>query len=315
MSNSDLENNVVRVGRKPMVSMSHSRRSLTGTMDGGRTILTRKQNVVVGRPATANMTKMPTMGNGSMANTNSQMRQQMMAQQTNQPQLRQATQNDMSAMQKNQLQQLAAARMAQQREMAKMQQEKVQQAKMSSQEMKQEAISKVLNRVSKTEPKKKNNKTKVHFGFKRIVLATFCAAVAVFAIVYFVNLNAPNISLKVAAMQSGIEATYPAYVPRDFSLSDITSENGKVVLSFKNSSANESFTITEESSSWDSNALLSNFVKSEYGDCYTIIREQGLTLYVCDSNAAWVNSGVVYKLKTISGSLSKKQIKSIAVSL
>ena len=60
---------------------------------------------------------------------------------------------------------------------------------------------------------------------------------------------------------------------------------------------------------------MTNFVQDEYGENYTVIREQGLTIYVSGSNAAWVNGGVVYKIKTTSGSLTNKQIKSIATSL
>ena len=168
----------------------------------------------------------------------------------------------------------------------------------------------------------KNNKTKkadghmkMHVGFGRVLLALSCAAVAVFAIVYFVNLNMPDISLRVAAMQTGIEATYPNYVPRDYSLTDITSEDGKIILNFKNYGTNGSFSLVEEKSSWDSNALLANYVKVTFSDSYSTVREQGLTLYIDGSDAAWVNGGVVYKLDTTSGSLTKKQIKSIATSL
>lgn len=162
---------------------------------------------------------------------------------------------------------------------------------------------------------KKSNLSKAYFGFGRVMLAFGCAVVAVFAIVYFVNMSMPDLSLRVAAMQTGIEASYPSYVPRDYTLSDITSEDGKIVLNFKNSTDNSAFSIIEESSSWDSNALLTNYVQDAYGDDYTILREQGLTIYVNGSNACWVNGGVVYKLKTTQGTLTKKQIKSIAVSL
>lgn len=181
-------------------------------------------------------------------------------------------------------------------------------------EIKETAIKKAILNASKKEvPKKKS--VHVRFGLKRVLLAMSCAAAAVFAIVYFVNLNAPNVSLKVAAMQTGIEATYPSYIPRDYSLSDITSESGKITLNFKNPSTDAAFSIVEETSSWDSNALLNNFVRGTYGDNYTTIREQGLTLYISGSNATWVNGGIVYKLTTTSGSLTKKQIKAIAVSL
>ena len=189
--------------------------------------------------------------------------------------------------------------------------------KVSAKELKDRAIKKALAAASITEEEqpKMKSKAKMQFGFGRLVLAMSCAAVVVFAIVYFVNLNMPDISLKVAAMQTGISASYPSYVPRDYSVSSITSENGKITLNFKNSKTDEAFSLVEESSSWDSNALMRNYVQPEYKDNYSIVREQGLTLYIGDQGAAWVNGGIVYKLNISSGSLTNKQIRSIAVSL
>ena len=187
--------------------------------------------------------------------------------------------------------------------------------------IKEQEIQKALATAKKVDApatkakKKASKKSQVHFGFGRIMLAMACAAAAVFAIVYFVNLNAPDISLKVAAMQTGIEASYPSYVPRDFNLSDITSENGKVTLNFRNASTGDAFSIIEEKSSWDSNALLTNYVKDAFGSDYATIKEQGLTLYIGGGNAAWVNRGVVFKIRVSAGLLTKKQIRSIAVSL
>lgn len=198
--------------------------------------------------------------------------------------------------------------------------------KLTAKEIKDREIKKALAsaaQVSKSTEETANSKKqgeaqkmgKVHFGFGRVLLAMSCAAVAVFAIVYFVNLNMPDLSLRVAAMQTGIDASYPSYVPRDYSLSDITSEDGKVTLNFKNSATGDAFSLIEEASSWDSNALLSNYVVAEYGEDYATIKEQGLTLFTRGSDACWVNGGVVFKLKTLSGSLTKKQIKAIATSL
>ena len=183
-------------------------------------------------------------------------------------------------------------------------------------EIKENEIRKAVRTTNSTVKKSKSNRNyRVNFGFKRILLALACASAAVFAIVYFVDLNAPNISLKVAAMQVGIDATYPSYVPRDYNLSDITAENGKVTINFKNPNTEDSFSVTEESSSWDSTALLNNYVRDEYGDEYTTIREQGLTLYMDGRSACWVNGGVMFKIKVTSGSLTKKQITTIAKSL
>lgn len=196
--------------------------------------------------------------------------------------------------------------------------------KLSAKELKDRAIQKALATAAapasqeemKNEKKAKAKSSgKMHFGMGRVFLALSCAAAAVFAIAYFVNMNMPDISLKVAAMQTGIDAAYPNYIPRDFRISSITSENGKITLEFVNDNTKDAFSLIEEKSSWDSNALLNNFVKDAYGDKYDTVREQGLTLYINESNAAWVNGGVVYKLETTSGSLTNKQIRSIAVSL
>ena len=194
-------------------------------------------------------------------------------------------------------------------------------SKVSANELKERAIQKALasannlNTEEQVQVEETQKKTHMHFGFGRVMLALGCAAAAVFAIVYFVNLNMPDISLKVAAMQTGINASYPGYVPRGYSISSITSEEGFVTLDFVNSSTGEAFTIYEEKSSWDSNALETNFVKNSFGDKYNIVREQGLTIYISGNDAAWVNGGIFYKLKTTSGTLTNKQIRSIATSL
>ena len=192
----------------------------------------------------------------------------------------------------------------------------------TAKEMKEQAIKKAMssaNKVESTKSKKVKKSKKVssgmHFGFGRVLLALTCASVAVMAIVYFVNLNMPDISLSVAAIQNGMKVVYPNYIPRDYSVSSVTSEEGKVTMTFDNAAENKSFSLIEESSSWDSNALLANYVKSTYGENYTVVKEQGLTLYISGSNAAWVNGGNVYKITADNGVLTNKQIKSIAVSL
>ena len=183
----------------------------------------------------------------------------------------------------------------------------------SAKELKEQAIKKALASAANHTPEKKE-KTRLHFGVGRMLLALSCASVVVFAIVYFVNLNMPDMSLKVAAMQTGINATYPSCVPDGFSITSISSEDGKIALSFHNENSDDNFVLEEEESSWDSGALLTNYVKKEFNADYSSVREDGLTIYIDDSHAAWVNGGIVYKIKIISGTLTKKQIRKIAVS-
>jgi hypothetical protein len=126
----------------------------------------------------------------------------------------------------------------------------------------------------------------------------------------------PDLSVQVASMQAGIDAKYPSFIPSGFQLSGVsTDKSGPIRLEFT-SSNNTSFTLTEEKSAWDSNALLNNYVKGAWGEDYAVVREQGITIYISNSDAAWVNGGICYKLASQSAdALTKQQIKSIVTSL
>lgn len=219
-------------------------------------------------------------------------------------------------------------RTAHTRMQARQAQKQPQVSRMTAQQLKEQAIKKALASASATpapastlvkestrNASQKKATGKIKFGVGRVMLALSCAAAAVFAIAYFVNLNMPDISLRVAAMQTGIDAKYPGYVPNGFTISGITSENGKITLNFRSSSDDRSFTLTEEKSVWDSSSLLTNYVKEAFSGEYSTIREQGITLYTTKGKATWVNGGILYKLDFDKSTLTDKQIRSIAVSL
>lgn len=177
----------------------------------------------------------------------------------------------------------------------------------------------VISNVAKNSAKESMSQTfkrkKYHSGSK-FFLAFTASAACVAVLAYFVNLNMPTISVRVAAMQTGIEASYPSYVPRDFSLGAVTSDkDGTVSIAFHGATEEQSFVLSEEKSSWDSNALLNNYVKPSWGEKYDTLREQGITIYISNSNAAWVNGGILYKISSDSANLNKKQIKNIVTSL
>lgn len=151
---------------------------------------------------------------------------------------------------------------------------------------------------------------------RHFAIAFTCAAACVAGIIYFVGSNIPDISVQVAAIQTGIQAAYPSYIPRDYSLGDVSAEDGKISMIF-NAQDGSSFTLAEEKSSWDSAALLRNFVEPNWQDNYTTTHEQGITIYInnANSNAAWVNGGVLYKITSSGTVLTKKQVRNIVVSL
>ena len=149
----------------------------------------------------------------------------------------------------------------------------------------------------------------------RVFFAFLCSSAVVAALFFVVQSNMPDISIKVAAMQTGIQATYPSYVPRDYRLSGVyTAQDNSVAMDFLGPNQAK-FTLTEEKLPWDSTALLNRFVKPKWSEDFTTIKEQGITIYISGSNAAWVNAGIVYKITNLHGELTKTQIKNIVTSL
>ncbi|MDO4741931.1 MAG: hypothetical protein Q4A79_00955 [Candidatus Saccharibacteria bacterium] len=193
---------------------------------------------------------------------------------------------------------------------------------LSAKEIKQREIQKALAYANTEQSAdKKTPKAKIRFKkyplftVKHFCLATVCSVLIIFGVVWLVRSDSPDPALRVAAIQNGIEASYPTYIPRDYNLSNIVSENGKIKLDFSNSATGGAFSIEEERSNLDSVALLNNYVVQTYGDSYVVVKERGLTIYVGGSGAAWVNGGIVYKISVKSGTLTKKQLKAISVSM
>ncbi|MBQ6605651.1 DUF4367 domain-containing protein [Candidatus Saccharibacteria bacterium] len=190
---------------------------------------------------------------------------------------------------------------------------------LSARELKDSAVESALKSVATMEAENKNIiaspiSTKKSFGASKILLALGCAALSVGVIGYVVSLNMPDVSVRVAAMQAGFEATYPSYVPRGYSLKDIVSEDKKLVMTFS-SAENASFTLSEEKSAWDAETLEENYAKLTWGANYTSVREQGITILISGSDAAWVNGGILYKIEASGNNLTKKQLKAIVTSL
>lgn len=142
---------------------------------------------------------------------------------------------------------------------------------------------------------------------------------AAFALVllggYFTYLNMPSLSVRVAAAQAGIDASYPNYRPDGYALNGpVTYADGRVSMTFKANGGNTNFTVNQSKSSWNSDAVLDNYVTPRAGSSYMPYTERGLTIYTFGDNAAWVNGGILY---TIEGDapLSGEQIRRIATSL
>lgn len=131
---------------------------------------------------------------------------------------------------------------------------------------------------------------------------------------YFTYLSLPSLSVRVAAAQAGINASYPAYRPDGYRLTDVTYSKGAVSLKFAANAGPQNFTITQQQTAWDSTAVKENYVRPNWGNDVIPYAEHGLTIYAHEGNAVWVNGGILY---TISGDapLSSSQVRGIATNL
>ncbi|MDB5180613.1 MAG: hypothetical protein JWO54_371 [Candidatus Saccharibacteria bacterium] len=182
----------------------------------------------------------------------------------------------------------------------------------TAKQVKDTAIANALA-APKQKPAKADKMTNKLRGRVFIVIGIILAvALGLYAVYHFV----PSVSVSIASAQSGVKASYPEYVPDGFSLNHpVTYSDGEVVLKFKSNSNENSYTITQTRSSWDSSAVLDNVVRPDAGENYITTKERGLTVYSYGNNAAWVNGGVLYVISSNNAPLSGEQIRHIATSL
>lgn len=145
-------------------------------------------------------------------------------------------------------------------------------------------------------------------------MVTACFALVILG-AYLTYLNMPNLSVRVAASQAGIAASFPEYRPDGYRFAGpVAFAPGQVSMTFQANGGDHSYTITEQSSSWDSQAVYDNLVAKASDGGYITNSQQGLTVYTYGNKAAWVNGGILY---TVDGDapLSNEQLLNIAGSL
>lgn len=180
-----------------------------------------------------------------------------------------------------------------------------------AQEIKRQAIEKALRSAkpakSKRQPFFKRHPRALSIGSASLALVLLAG--------YLTYINLPSISVRVAAAQAGIAATYPSYQPSGYSLNGpVAYSEGQVSMKFAANVGTQNFTVNQVKSTWDSSALLDNYVQPESDGDYTTYNDSGLTIYVYDTDAAWVNGGILH---TIQGDapLTNDQIRKIATSM
>lgn len=180
--------------------------------------------------------------------------------------------------------------------------------------LKNEAIIEAMNREITPQKKPRHQKQRPANPFARFISIAVPSLAVVLLAGYFTYLSMPNLSIKMAAIQSGVDAKYPSYRPDGYALSGpISFRDGEVSMRFAYSAdGGHGFTITQQRSNWNSSALRQSF--SQNSEDVTTTTIDGLTIYSQNGRASWVNGGVLY---TINGeaTLSNSQIQRLATSM
>lgn len=182
----------------------------------------------------------------------------------------------------------------------------------SALDLKHQAITNALHRSGPAPRERKQSFARRH---PRLVSAGTASFAIVLLAGYFTYINLPSISVRVAAAQAGIDAAYPSYQPAGYGIrGPVAYENGEVSINFKSTTNPSHFTVNQSKSGWDSSALLDNYIIPQSNNNYASYNDNGLTIYVYGSSAAWVNGGILH---TIEGDaeLSGDQIRRIATSM
>ena len=179
--------------------------------------------------------------------------------------------------------------------------------------LKNEAIAEAMNREVASQKKVRRARKQHTNRFARLMSMAVPSLAVIMLAGYFTYLSMPNLSIRMAAVQSGVDATYPGYRPSGYALrGPVSFRDGEVSMRFAYADGGHDFTLTQSRSNWTSATLKEQF--SETPDTVTTTTIDGLTIYSQGNKASWVNSGILY---TIDGeaNLSNNQIQRIATSM
>ena len=189
-------------------------------------------------------------------------------------------------------------------------------AALSSRSVKEQVTAQRMTHAVTTHGQPHTTKKRGLFSARPRALSVASAMITVMVLGgYLTYLNMPGLSVRVAASQAGIAANYPDYRPDGYRFSGpVAFAEGQVAMKFQSNGNNASYTVTQQKSAWDSQAVHDNLVASTAGEDYVTNSQQGLTIYTFKNNAAWVNRGILF---TVTGNapLSNEQLLRIAGSM
>ncbi|MDO8335382.1 MAG: hypothetical protein Q7T74_01185 [Candidatus Saccharibacteria bacterium] len=132
---------------------------------------------------------------------------------------------------------------------------------------------------------------------------------------YLTYINIPNLSIRVAAASTGINANLPAYQPAGYRIhGPISYNDGEINVSYKANSGNTGYNLAQRPTDWDPIATLDNYVEADSKNDYQIHSVQGLTVYTYGKKAVWVNGGILHVIDG-TATLSNQQVERIVASM
>jgi hypothetical protein len=154
-----------------------------------------------------------------------------------------------------------------------------------------------------------------HHGMRRGHAAIVASAFALIFVGGFLMYHSvPSLNLGIASARAGFHASMPGYQPSGFSLGQFNYGPGSVTINYHSNSDDRKYTVTQRTSTWDSDALLANFVKPTK-QSYQTYQVNGRTVYLYgDNNATWVDGGIWYVVNGDSA-LSNNQLLKMAGSI
>lgn len=131
---------------------------------------------------------------------------------------------------------------------------------------------------------------------------------------FFAYQHIPLVAMQVAERRAGIDAKLPGAVAGYGISGPIQYSPGQITISFKSNTDDRAYKLVQRSSSWNSEALKSNFVALKDTTFETIL-SKGRTVYLYGKgNATWVDGGVWYSFEG-NDNLAPEQILAVTASL
>jgi hypothetical protein len=149
---------------------------------------------------------------------------------------------------------------------------------------------------------------------KRRVGTLGASALAVLLLAFVGYQELPDIRLQMASASAGFNVGMPDSQPAGYSLNRLQYDQGVAALSFQSNSDDRQYSLTQKTTTWDSQALHDNFIIPNAGQ-YQAIKDGGITVYLYgDHDATWIKDGIWYMVQS-HGSLSDRQLLDLADSI